>query len=267
MKNIDFTQAWNNSDQILVVETKELHVHRCILNMWSSYFDRMFNSNFKEKSSEKVVLEDKNYNEILEMINIIYDRTHPITDYNFEYLLALADEYQIDELRDMCIQFIKNTRKSDSNILNYIAVIQRYKLNSIASCCDNFIEKTTQNTLTENFYYENLETTIKLYIVEKRLKHVEDQIIKYKKSSESLVNYLYRTSNEAYMKYLLERDLDENIFAKCENDDQHKSTKMGQYFDVNCLKCCKRAKHVKEFTVNTDDIIEQMSQLKLLTRN
>ena len=78
-KPLDFSQPWNHSDQILVVEGKPLHVHRCVLSFWSPVFDRMFNSNFKEKNAVEIPLKGKKYKEILEMLQVIYDRRKVVT--------------------------------------------------------------------------------------------------------------------------------------------------------------------------------------------
>ena len=75
----DFPMQWENTDQVLLVETKPLHVHRSILSLWSPVFSRMFNGDFKEKNSSEVTLPGKSYDEITEMLKVVYDRRYPIT--------------------------------------------------------------------------------------------------------------------------------------------------------------------------------------------
>lgn len=84
----DFSKPWNHSDQILCVEEHELHVHRCVLSLSSPVFDRMFNSGFKESTSEKVTLHNKKYTEIREMLEIMYDRRKQVTG-NLKYFLFM----------------------------------------------------------------------------------------------------------------------------------------------------------------------------------
>ena len=82
---MDFSSAWKNSDQILVVEDDEFHVHRCMLSLWSPVFDRMFHSHFKEKTSERIELKMKKSCEVREMLKVMYDRTKQITG-NLSYI-------------------------------------------------------------------------------------------------------------------------------------------------------------------------------------
>ena len=69
-----FSQPWQNSDAVLVVEEKELHVHSNILSNTSPYFDKMFNGNFKESQTKRVTLEGKSFDAIEQMLKIIYPR-------------------------------------------------------------------------------------------------------------------------------------------------------------------------------------------------
>ncbi|XP_066933718.1 uncharacterized protein [Clytia hemisphaerica] len=67
-----FTQPWKNSDVVLVVEDKELHVHSITLSMVSPVFEAMFNGNFKEAQTKRVVLEGKPYDTFLYMLRMVY---------------------------------------------------------------------------------------------------------------------------------------------------------------------------------------------------
>ena len=51
-----FSEPWDNSDVVLVVEGKEFHAHRCILSLQSPDFKAMFNGKFKDSSQKKIEL-------------------------------------------------------------------------------------------------------------------------------------------------------------------------------------------------------------------
>jgi len=70
--NTIFNEPWNNSDAILVVEGKALHVHTTILALVSPVFEKMFNGNFKEALTKQVELQGKTYHLIEHMLEIIY---------------------------------------------------------------------------------------------------------------------------------------------------------------------------------------------------
>lgn len=54
-----FSEPWEDSDVILVVEDEKFHVHRLILSMNSPVFKTMFKSEFKEASSNEISLPGK----------------------------------------------------------------------------------------------------------------------------------------------------------------------------------------------------------------
>ncbi len=75
----DFSIPWNMSDLILEVQHERLHVHRCILSLWSPVFNRMLNGDFCEKDADVIPLPGKNAGEIREMLEVMYDRRKQIT--------------------------------------------------------------------------------------------------------------------------------------------------------------------------------------------
>ena len=51
---IDFSAPWKFSDVVLVVEGQKFHVHQVILSLWSRVFEKMFTSEFREKSENEI---------------------------------------------------------------------------------------------------------------------------------------------------------------------------------------------------------------------
>ena len=76
---VDFSSPWNMTDLALEAENEILHVHRCILSLWSPVFNRMLTGDFKEKNAEIIPLPGKSAHEIRQMLGIMYDRRKPIT--------------------------------------------------------------------------------------------------------------------------------------------------------------------------------------------
>ncbi len=70
----------------------------------------MFKSNFKEKDAMEINLPEKSFDDILELLQIIYPPNKQITALNCEKVLELADEYQISELNKRCRQFLMQQR-------------------------------------------------------------------------------------------------------------------------------------------------------------
>ena len=84
--SLDFSQPWQFSDVVLVVEEDRFHVHRNILGMWSKVFTTMFTSQFREKTAEEVPLPGKKSAEIKEMLLVIYPTSaKPIDESNYTF--------------------------------------------------------------------------------------------------------------------------------------------------------------------------------------
>jgi len=64
----DFSEPLQLSDVVLVVEEQRFHVHRSTLAFWSPVFERMFTSDFKEKSSDEIPLPGKKAGEVKELL-------------------------------------------------------------------------------------------------------------------------------------------------------------------------------------------------------
>ena len=68
-----FSEHWEGSDVILVVENEKFHVHRQMLSLHSPVFKAMLNSAmFKEATAKEIPSPEKNADEILDFLNILY---------------------------------------------------------------------------------------------------------------------------------------------------------------------------------------------------
>ena len=54
-----FSEPWEGSDLILIVEDEKFHVHRLILSMNSPVFKAMFKSGFQEAKNNEIQLPGK----------------------------------------------------------------------------------------------------------------------------------------------------------------------------------------------------------------
>ena len=107
-----FSEPWEDSDVVLVVEGKEFHVHRCILSLQSPVFKAMFNGNFKDSTQEKIELKDDKHEAMLLFLKLLYpsNMLHDvitagvdITNENVLSIVELADKYEAKNVIKQCL--------------------------------------------------------------------------------------------------------------------------------------------------------------------
>ena len=152
--SLDFSQPWEHSDVVLVVEEDRFHVHRCILGLLSDVFSTMFTAQFKEKTAEEVSLRGKQSAEIKEMLLVIYPTSEqPINENNYAFLLDLAKEYMMAKLTEKCESYLIGRLGSPQsyrdecvcgnrrdywkrgNCLELLVIAQTYGLDSLETAC------------------------------------------------------------------------------------------------------------------------------------
>lgn len=107
----DFSEPWLFSDVVFVVEDQKFHVHRYILAQWSPVFERMFSSEFKEKTLSEIPLPGKKASELKELLLLIYPTIsgkvlNTINNTNCHSLLRFAREYQMEVIYKRCEEFM-----------------------------------------------------------------------------------------------------------------------------------------------------------------
>ena len=175
--SLDFSQPWQFSDVVLVVEEDRFHVHRCILGMWSEVFTTMFTSQFKEKTAEEIPLPGKKSAEIKEMLLVIYPTSaKPICESNYAFLLDLAKEYMMAKLTEKCETYLMDRlfttfggfrlggRKD--NCLELLEIAQNYGLNRLQTASIEEAKKMKFKDLKNHNMYEKISSSNYRKIVE-----------------------------------------------------------------------------------------------------
>ena len=175
--SLDFSQPWQFSDVVLVVEEDRFHVHRCILGMWSEVFTTMFTSQFKEKTAKEIPLPGKKSAEIKEMLLVIYPTSaKPICESNYAFLLDLAKEYMMAKLTEKCETYLMGRlfrtfggfrlggRKD--NCLELLEIAQNYGLNRLQTASIEEAKKMKFKDLKNHNMYEKISSSNYRKIVE-----------------------------------------------------------------------------------------------------
>ena len=174
----DFSQPWEQSDLVLLVEGKPLHVHRLILSMSSPVFSRMLRGDFKEKTARSIPLPGKKYDQVREMLLAIYPTAwKSITEHNCDFLLILAHEYQMTHLIKKCESYLLEnvTGEKRFDVLNLLVVAQKFDLKRLLDECIKKTESLSLEELKRQQTYKEIEPLYQLKMTELQMDKVRKE--------------------------------------------------------------------------------------------
>ncbi|XP_060578424.1 uncharacterized protein LOC132735486 [Ruditapes philippinarum] len=195
-----FTEPSWRTDLCLVVEGTKLYVAKNILSLASPVFDAMFQSDFKEKSSDELELPGKKLKDVLEFLRCIYPNTYTqINRDNARIILPLLEEYQNLQLKPRCEVVILETvteETSTNDLLQLLNEACLYDLKALRARCIFLISSRPCDALDENYcksfpsasalneIFVNVYTSMKKKLVELEEVAEENALFKQYISSE-----------------------------------------------------------------------------------
>ena len=184
----DFSEPWKCSDVVLVVARQKFLVHRYTLAMWSPVFEKMFMSDFKEKKSCEIPLPNKKASDIKELLLIIYPTISgkawkTVTDENCYFLLELADEYQMEDIRNRCEDVLVDlvSRKLGNSCLAVLPFAQYYKLEKLLGTIVNKARQLTLSEFKSHEMYDKVDQRVYKQIVEGIIERLEKHSGNYRR--------------------------------------------------------------------------------------
>ena len=187
-KNL-FASPWNDSDIVLVVEDKELHVHRWILTSQSPVFKSMLDGHFREASQNKIVLPGKDFKSVQLFLKLLYpssmfeEDVTPLHNENRLSVLALADEYQCVNLIKQCIN---KTKIMPSNAMEVLPYAVKYHESALPKVFKVISFSTSTDQLKE--IWPNLESkTTSIEMFSAKCHFLESTVISMQKTILSLM--------------------------------------------------------------------------------
>lgn len=198
--NADFSAPWKFSDVLLVVEDQKFHVHRSTLAYWSPVFEKMFASEFKEKSNDEVPLPGKKASEIKHLLHMMYPSLEekPVTASNCYFLFELAHEYQIESIAQKCealmVTMVKG--RTENDVLSMLIYGQNYKLKNLISTCIYEARRLSLKELKEHKKRDEIEPENYLQIAEGIIQRLEE---KCKVVKEGSLKSLEKVSRSLYI--------------------------------------------------------------------
>jgi hypothetical protein len=114
-----------DSDFVINVGDKKIHVNKWVLNLNSPVFERMLESNFTEKASSEVDIVDIEYELMYQLLRFMYTKSvSPVFKTMSDRLLIAANKYQMEELVKVCESTLCDNLLSDNAAATYMLAYQ-----------------------------------------------------------------------------------------------------------------------------------------------
>ncbi|KAI1697085.1 BTB/POZ domain-containing protein [Ditylenchus destructor] len=117
------------SDIVLVVGNAKIPAHKQFLSYFSEFFDKMFESGLKESRENEITIEEVRYEEMVELLSVIYPSNYAINETNIATIVKLADRFVMPIILDRCKQELKNSSKIKGALKLWLA--QRYNFSDL----------------------------------------------------------------------------------------------------------------------------------------
>ena len=255
----DFSAPWKLSDAVLVVDDQKFHVHRGTLAYWSPVFEKMFTSEFKEKSNNEISLPGKKASEINHLLHIMYPSMEekPVTKSNCYFLFELAHEYQIASIAQKCealmVSMVKSRQEDD--VLAMLIYGQKYQLNSLISTCIYEARRLTLKELKQHKRRDEVEPDNYLQIAEGIIQRLEDQCMVTKQVKEASLIKLKQVSGGLYYHAQYKGNV-RSFGYETPNTDTYLSCLKsdGNALNVTCYTLCSVAEHLIGLKIEIDKL-------------
>jgi len=253
----EFSEPWKFSDVVLVVEDQKFHVHRSTLAFWSSVFEKMFITDFKEKDNDEISLPGKKASEMKEMLQMMYPSLEEkrVTKRNCYFLFELAHEYQIDSIAQKCealmVTMVKN--RTEDDVLAMLIYGQKYQIKTLISTCIYEARRLTLKELKQHRMRDQIEPDNYLQIAEGIIQRLEElcKVVKDKSLSKlfDLSTFLYNhcryKGGMSSLSYYELKTTDR--YLTCLEEDVGKD-------NTGCSSLTNAAKYLKELKVAIDTL-------------
>ena len=92
---------------------------------------------------------------------------------NVEHLLKLSDEYQVSLIFDPCTKFVRDQSITKENVMKLLAIAELYGLDDVRQGCNNLLKNMRLKTLSETVHLEDLDLVYARHFLEQRIERLE----------------------------------------------------------------------------------------------
>nr|XP_029725282.1 speckle-type POZ protein-like [Aedes albopictus] len=143
------------TDVILSCGKNEFKAHKAILVAHSTVFRAMFNSDMKERSANRVEIDDLDYEVVEQMLHFIYTDRTPKVNLMADRLLGAADKYDLVGLKMICEQALCEQLSVD-NALQMLALANRYNADHLNSNAKEFVANNIRSVMLRDDWHDKI---------------------------------------------------------------------------------------------------------------
>ncbi|XP_055732599.1 kelch-like protein 7 isoform X3 [Salvelinus fontinalis] len=163
-------------DVILVVQGKHIPAHRVVLAAASHFFSLMFTTSMMESTSHEVELRSAEPEIIELLVEFVYTARISVNSSNVQSLLDAANQYQIEPVKKMCVDFLKE-QVDATNCLGISALAECLDCPELKLSADDFIHQHfTEVYKLDEFLQLNVTQLTQLLHQDTLTVRAEDQI-------------------------------------------------------------------------------------------
>lgn len=154
----DIPNLWKKqllTDVTLIAGEEEFQAHKCILAARSPVFLAMFQTDMKENHENKVILNDADPECLKKLLDFVYSDKVANVQHDTEKLLAMADKYDIKGLKLICAQELCNTLDA-ATAINTLVWADRYNVQELKDRVLIFIRSHMKDVLDTAAYSDVL---------------------------------------------------------------------------------------------------------------
>ena len=144
------------SDVKIVCGEEVFDCHQVVLAARSPVFRAMFQSNMKEAQSRKVEVLDVVPEVFSELLSFIYTGMIPKLEMFAEELLAAANKYQLDQLKEICVNHLCSIIDV-KNCLHYLVIGDIYQAEQLKVSSLQYLDRHKARIFKSKDWKENLE--------------------------------------------------------------------------------------------------------------
>ncbi|MEJ1279525.1 kelch-like 7 [Cricetulus griseus] len=163
-------------DVILMVQERKIPAHRVVLAAASHFFNLMFTTNMLESKSFEVELKDAEPDIIEQLVEFAYTARISVNSNNVQSLLDAANQYQIEPVKKMCVDFLKE-QVDASNCLGISVLAECLDCPELKATADDFIHQHfTEVYKTDEFLQLDVKRVTQLLSQDTLTVRAEDQV-------------------------------------------------------------------------------------------